>query len=203
MKKPKRVKKIILGITGVAASGKSTLAAIFSGYGAKVVDADKIAHSLLGKKSPIYRRIIATFGSRILAPNGCVDRAKLAAVAFNDRCLLKRLNAIMHPLIIKEIKRRIRSQRSGFIVLDAPLLFEAGIRDSVDAVIAVKAARHKRFSRSAAKGGFDKKDLLKREKAQITQGEKVYRADFVIDNNGSKAKTRKEARRLMLRLGII
>ncbi len=193
-------KKFILAVTGVPASGKTTVARMFAVYNARLIDADRAGHDLLKKTSPVYRRVIAAFGAEISGDRGGISRAKLARVVFEDRKLLRRLNSLVHPYIIKEIKRKIRSSRSGFIVLDAPLLFEARVADLADAIVVVGTDRHRRLNRASRRASFDKQVFFKKTKAQLTQGEKSRRADFIIDNNGSLKETRKQVEQIYRQL---
>ena len=163
--KPKN--KIIIGLTGSFGSGKSTVAKIFSSYGARIIDADKIAHAFLRRGSKVYKKIISNFGAGVLGKNKEIDRRRLSAVVFNDKKSLGRLNAIIHPGVIRVIKAKINSLKKGVIILDAPLLLEAGLRNAVDKLIVVKINKDKQLSRLVKKTSLAKADILKRIKSQI------------------------------------
>jgi len=193
-------KKIILGITGSFGSGKSTVAGIFRSYGAKVIDADKIAHGLIKPPSKIYKKIISTFGNDILKKNKAIDREKLARVVFNNKDLLKEINKIMHPEIIRVIKREIKSYPGRVIVLDAPLIIEAGLEKMVDKLIVVKIKREKQMERICKKTGLKKPDILKRIKTQISQNMKARLANFIIDNSRTIQETEKQVREIRRQL---
>mgnify|MGYP001591733157 FL=1 len=165
-------KKIILGLTGSFGSGKTTVARIFRSFGAKIIDADKLAHGCITPRSPAYEKIIHTFGNGILKKNRIIDRRKLAVIVFNNINLLIKLNNIIHPQVIQIIKNKINSAKSKVIVLDAPLLIESGLVKLVDKLIVVKINRAKQIKRIQNKTSLTKTDILKRIKSQISQNVK-------------------------------
>lgn len=198
----KQNKKLIIGLTGSIGTGKSTVAKIFANYGAKVIDADKIAHDLLRPGSVLSRRVIRAFGREITDGKEGIDRRKLGYLVFSNKSKLKKLNSITHPSIIRAIKSRIKSFKSGIIILDAPLLVEAGLKKIVGKIIVVKASRKKQLLRAAKAHHLSKKDALMRVKMQMPLQAKVRIADFLIDNDGTLIQTRKqvaELRRLLWR----
>jgi len=189
-------KSVVLGITGGFGSGKSTVARIFASFGAKLIDADKIAHRVINPGSKVYKKIAATFGRGILKQNREVDRKKLARVVFNNKNLLKRLNNIVHPEVIRIIKNEIKVSRAKVAVLDAPLLLEAGLEKIVDKLIVVKITKDGQFKRIQNKTFLSKTDILKRIALQIPLRVKARLADFVIDNSGTIEKTKKQVERI-------
>jgi dephospho-CoA kinase len=189
-------KKIILGVTGSFGSGKSTVAGIFKSFGAKIIDADKLAHKSIGPGNPAYKKIIKAFGKDILRKNKIIERRKLAAIVFNNKKLLKKLNNIIHPEVIRTIKSQIKNSHSKIIVLDVPLLIEAGLRELVDKIIVVKITRIEQIKRIQKKTTLSKTDILKRIKYQIPLRAKARLADFIIDNSGTIGETKKQAVRI-------
>ncbi|MFH1414159.1 MAG: dephospho-CoA kinase [Candidatus Omnitrophota bacterium] len=192
--------KLILGISGSFGSGKSTVAGLFASSGAKIIDADKIAHSVIKRGSRAYKRICLVFGNGILRKNKEIDRRRLAEVAFRNKKSIKELNSIVHPEVIRIIKRKIKAINSGIVVLDAPLLIEAGLKKLVDRLIVVKITKGVQIRRIQSKTHLSKDKILKRIKYQISLSKKVGLADFIIDNSGSLVKTKKQVENLIRRL---
>jgi dephospho-CoA kinase len=139
-----------------------------------------------------YKRVKLAFGRSILKSNNCIDRKKLGKKVFADKAALVKLNSIMHPSLIKEIKRQIKSSDKKIIILDAALIIEAGLRRMVDKLVVVKAKKEQQILRKTQKGAFEKKDIVMRMKSQISQNEKLRFADFIIDNSGKVSQTRKQ-----------
>lgn len=197
MKKPK---KIVLGITGGFGSGKTTVAGIFKSFGAKIIDADKIAHSQLSPKTKTYKKIVKTFGERVLEANGAINRNKLAQVVFASKTSLKKINRIVHPQVIRIIRKKIKKIAKGIVALDAPLLLEAGLKNMIDKLIVVNISQKKQIERVHRKTGLRQRQILGRIKSQLSLEAKVSLADFVIDNSGTITQTKKqvlEIRRLL------
>ena len=177
--------KPIIGILGGIASGKSSVASIFSKSGCKGIDADKIAHKILERKN-IKKKIVDLFGPNVLNFEGIIDHKKLAGLVFADAARLSSINKIIHPLVIKrteELIKRFDSQNQvKAIVLDMPLLVETGWAKRCDRLIFVDCSEKTRFDR-AKKLGYSKKQLKIRENFQISLDNKLALADNVIENN--------------------
>jgi dephospho-CoA kinase len=197
MKRRVSNKAVILGLTGSFGSGKSTVAGIFRSFGAKIVDADEIAHRLISPRGPAYKKILKAFGKGILNKDKSIDRGKLAGIVFNNKAMLVKLNKIMHPAIIKIMKEEMRASRAKVIVLDAPLLIEAGLAKSVDKIILVTVKKDTQIKRLQRKTGLGRAAILKRIKCQIPLKEKERLADFIIDNNGTLKSTKKQVTKLI------
>ncbi|MCX5710010.1 MAG: dephospho-CoA kinase [Candidatus Omnitrophica bacterium] len=183
MPKQKKQNKLVLGVTGIFGSGKSTVARMFKVLGAEIIDADKLAHACLQPGDICYRKIQALFGT--------VERKKLARLVFNDAKLLQRLNSIIHPQVIHVILERIKRTKAKVIVLDAPLLIECGLNKMVDKLIVVSITGKEQLSR-LKKVGFNRSEVSERLKAQIPLGVKLRIADFIIDNSGTLKETKRQ-----------
>jgi dephospho-CoA kinase len=183
----------IIGVTGAIAGGKSTVAGMLQELGAALISADEIARELL-QKSEVKNEIEEVWGSSVFAEGGQVDRQALAEKVFADPGEVERLNAILHPPIIKRIKEEIEHLRREKplrpIALDAALLHEAGLARICDIVILVDAEEVRRRERAKWQRGWDAKEIDRREQLQIPVKEKRLRADYVIDNNGEITGTR-------------
>lgn len=179
-----------LGITGGLASGKSTVAAAFGELGAAVIDADQIAHELMARGGTCVSAISDQFGEDVI-DDGAVNRRALAKIVFADRSRLRELEAIIHPAVEERIKSRIeeieKAQPGIVIVVDVPLLFEAGMEGMVDKTIVVRCDEEQQIQRAGVALKITKQDALLRIQSQMSLEEKAERADIVIDNKGSKS----------------
>jgi dephospho-CoA kinase len=185
----------VLGITGGIAAGKSSVAGIFAELGAVVVSADQLARQAVAPGSPALARLVAAFGAGIIGPSAELDRQAMAQRVFADPAARHRLNAIIHPVIAHLAEERLgelRAQAVPLVVYEAALLFEAGAAQRVDLVLAVIADPAVQQARLAQRDGLGAADIQARIAAQWPQAEKVARADFVIDNSGSLAATRRQ-----------
>jgi dephospho-CoA kinase len=190
----------VLGLTGGIATGKSTVARLFEGLGAVVIDADRIVHELQAPGQPALGEIAAAFGPEMLRPDGSLDRERLGALVFRDAEARARLNAIVHPRVGAELARRLAAARAAgvrLVLLDVPLLLETGgARGLVEAVIVVYAPEAEQVRRQMARDGCTRDEAERRVRAQLPIEEKRRRADHVIDNSGSPADTEAQVRRL-------
>jgi dephospho-CoA kinase len=190
-----RRRPIIIGITGGIGTGKSTVAAAFKRLGARVLDADKIAHAAMRKGKKTYKRIVKEFGKGMLNDHGEIARRRLGYIIFRHRKLYDRLCAIIHPEVIEYSKRYIRkvarSPRRSVVVIDAPLLIEAGMDSMLDALIVVKASLKTQIRRTQKKSALNRAEIKRRIKNQIPLKDKLKLADYVIYNEGSKEDMRK------------
>lgn len=161
--------------------------------GATVLDADQVAREVLAPGSPVLARVAERFGRGILRPDGSLDRARLADIIFHDRQARADLDAITHPSIIRLIREMVeqaRQQGVEVLVIDAPLLLEAGMRDAVDEVWVVTCSRQQQIERLCRRNGLAPQEAEARLQAQMPLEEKVRLADRVIHNDGSPDRTR-------------
>jgi dephospho-CoA kinase len=196
-----------VGLTGGVACGKSTVAKMFADLGAQVVDADSIAHELYRPGQDVYHELVKRFGQEIVKPDGEIDRAKLAAAAF-DGGRVEELNKIVHPAVIRQQDRWMRelaaSDPHAVAIVEAALIFEAGVKDRFEKIIVVTckpAQKVTRFAERTSRNEADARtDVERRTKAQISDEEKARQADFVIDNSGSIEETRQQVQRIYAEL---
>lgn len=187
---------VVAGLTGGIATGKSTVAAIFEKAGARLIDADRIAREAVRKDSPAYREIVAHFGAEVLQENGELDRKRLAAVIFGDLGEQRALERIVHPRVKEEIDlgiERVRQQApDALLIVDIPLLYEAGMQQGLDAVIVVYAPENLQIERLMARDGLTRPAAVARIRAQMPIESKRALATYLIDNSGSMESTRAE-----------
>ena len=196
---PKRKGTYVIGLTGGIASGKSTVSRFLSRLGAVVIDVDIIAREVTSPGSLGLRRIIEAFGQEFLFPDGSLDRKKLAQLVFHDKGALKLLNSIVHPLVMERVEDILealsrKSQIEGVktvVVLDAPLLLEAGADRLVDEVWVVSVDEKTQMERLMKREGFSREEALSRIRSQMPQKEKEKRADRIIDNSKTPEETEK------------
>ncbi|MBW2989832.1 dephospho-CoA kinase [Candidatus Woesearchaeota archaeon] len=189
---------MIIGITGVFSSGKTTVSSIFSKHGYKAIDADKVGHKLLDKKQ-IKDKIIKEFGSSILSGRK-ISRRKLKDIVFYDHDKLIRLNRIIHPQIIKEIMSLIRKDKGKNVIVDGALLIEAGCLSLFDKLIVVRISRKEQLKRALKKGKYTGKEINSIIRSQLSQKEKLKYADHIIGNSGSLDDTKKAVKEVLSKL---
>jgi dephospho-CoA kinase len=180
--KPKRI-----GITGNIGSGKSSVAKLLVEKGAALIDADAIARAVTNDAEVLEQ--IALQLSSGLVTNGKLDRAKTAALVFNNPQARRILNSIIHPLVRQRSEEAMNVLETSLspppvILQDIPLLYENGLEKNFDTVIVVDAPLKIRLARVVSRSNMTEADFYAREKAQLPLEEKVNRADYVIDNSG-------------------
>lgn len=190
---------LAVGLTGGIGSGKSTVGDLLVQRGAILIDADRIAREVVGPGGPAYEPLVARFGPDIVAPDGTIDRAALAAVAFADADALDALNAITHPAIsaVMAQRRAAAHGSDGVVVLDIPLLKpeHRGVL-ALDVVVVVDCPVEIAVERLVGQRGFSRPDAEARIAAQATREERRDGADFVIDNSTDRARLEVEVDRV-------
>ncbi len=189
---------LIVGLTGGLASGKSTLAGWLEEAGCTVVDADRLVADSYGADGPGTRAVGKLFGPGMLAADGSVDRARLAARVFSDNTARKRLEQAIHPLVRSHF-RDIAAGHDGIVVLEATLLLESEMAPDFDIIITVEADSEKRVARATSRGLTDgeARDRIAAQGSDLMRREG---ADIVIDNNGDLSDLRDQTDDLIRRL---
>src|SRR5713226_3990941 len=192
-----------LGLTGGIASGKSAVAALLREMGFAVLDADSLAHKLIEPGQPAYDEVLQQFGQAVIAPGGRVDRAKLAAIVFNDRAKLDRLNAIVHPRVAEVIARQFEEwQRNGIrdaAFVEAALMIESGIHNKLDGLVVAWCTPEQQLARLIARG-HSEAEARRRIAAQLPVEEKLRHATEKIDCSRSLEETRRQVVALAAKL---
>jgi len=191
------MKKQLIGVTGSLLSGKTTVSNIFKQKGFLVINADNIGHGIL-KNKEVIKKIVSCFGRDVLK-NNKIDRRRLSEKVFSNYNILKKLNIITHPLILKGIWEIINKSKKKKIVIDAPLLIESGLYTKMDKVIVVLIDKSEQIKR-CIKEGYSEKEASARIKSQYAQYKKMDFADFIIDSSSSKKETRKQALEIIKKL---
>ena len=199
-----------VGLTGGIACGKSTVGKMFSDMSAHLIEADTIAHELYRPGEPVYKELVEKFGPEIVRPDGEIDRARLAAMAF-DGGRVEELNKIVHPAVIRRQEQWMHQVGAkdpyAVAMVEAALILEAGARGRFDRIIVVTCKPEQKVERYARRAGIPelaaRTEVERRSKAQFTDDEKVRRADFVIDNSGPLELTRQQIQRIYAELKVL
>jgi dephospho-CoA kinase len=185
---------ILIGLTGNIATGKSLVAQMLSDLGARVIDADKVAHEVMTPGAPAYDAVVEAFGRAVLAPDGTIDRGKLGGIVFRDPKALQRLETAVHPATIAEVTLRILQATEPVVVVEAIKLIEAGLQRGYEALWVVTAPRRLQIERLVNARGLTMEEAALRVDAQPPQEEKVAVADLVLVNDGSLEALREKVR---------
>tara|TARA_B100001971_G_C18080148_1_gene477829 strand:+ start:304 stop:891 length:588 start_codon:yes stop_codon:yes gene_type:complete len=193
----------IIGLTGGIGSGKSTVAGFLAELGALIIDADKVGREVLKPGTKIWQQVVATFGGQILTPDGEINRKKLASLVFGSLGRLELLSRLMHPEIYKRIKAQLleyRRQQASVVILEAPLLVEAGWTELVDEVWVTTASETTVLERLKQQLGLSQKESLARIRSQLPARERAKHADVVLNTELGLDELRTKVKKLWQRL---
>jgi dephospho-CoA kinase len=181
---------LVVGITGGIGVGKGVATQFFRSRGAAVVDADEVAHGLMRPGSPVVGEVADAFGQHVLREDGGLDRGALSQAVFGDPQAVARLNALTHPHIKAEIRRRLNALRregvARVVCLVAPLLVEAGCEELVDRLVVMVADEEERIRRVVARDGLSEAEVRQRMAAQLPPDVVAQRADWAVDTTGGR-----------------
>lgn len=185
-----------VGLTGGIACGKTVVRRRLEERGIPTLDADAVVHRLLQSGTDVTREIAEIFGDAVIAPDGSVDRKALAVIVFNDEEALRKLNAVVHPAVWREIQRFFEEREKAsdpVAVVDAALMIETGSFRRYDRVVVVHCLPELQLDRLMARDGLSREDALRRIRSQMPIEEKRPFADFLVDTSGSIEETLKQA----------
>jgi dephospho-CoA kinase len=189
-----------VGLTGGIGSGKSTVSEAFARLGAKVLDADEVAREVVLPGKPAWTKLRHTFGSEFFHPDGRLNRNKLRRLVFADPEQRSRLNAIVHPEVMREIDSRFEqltsSAEHAVVLVDIPLLIEVGVAHRFDKVVVVYANESVQIKRLRQRDGLSREEARQALSVQIDLREKAKKADFVIDNSGTPGETQAQVEKV-------
>ena len=195
---------IVIGLTGGIGSGKSTVSEQLVSHVAILIDADAVVKELQAPGQEVYGAMVERFGGGIVGDDGALVRPAIAEIVFSDKQALKDLNAIVHPPVNREIRRRIREQANtdNLVVLDIPLLVEGILaggppRYVVSGILVVDTPPDVAVDRLVEHRGFDRVDARKRINAQVAREQRLGLADFVVDNSGDQTSLPKQIDRVV------
>ena len=185
----RKQKIFTVGITGGIGSGKSEVCGIFEKLGVPVVYADDISKDLSNADTRVRQALRQLLGGKTFTADGMLDRAYVATRIFADKALRKKINAILHPRVEEVIVRRFSElEKSGtpVAVVEAALIFEAGLDKILDLVLVVDADEETRIARAMKRNDLSREAVLERMKSQMSPSSRLKKADFTIRNNGSR-----------------
>lgn len=188
---------LTVGLTGGIGSGKSAVARLLASFGARVVDADALAREVVEPGTTGLAAVVAEFGEQVLAPDGSLDRQRLAGIVFADPGRLAALNAIVHPLVGERSAELFAgAPPDAVVVYDVPLLVENDLASLYDLVVVVDAAEDTRVDRLVRLRGMSPDDVRARIAAQAGRATRLAAADVVIGNDGTEEELEAQVRAL-------
>lgn len=196
---PEASQPVVIGLAGGVGAGKSEVARAFARLGCVVADSDKAAREALDRPE-VKSRLVEWWGEQILGADGRVDRKRVASIVFGDPGERRRLESLVHPIVRQgraELLAAASAAGAPAVIVDAPLLFEAGLDAECDAVVFVHAPRGVRLERVRVSRGWDEAELERREKVQLPLDEKRKRSDHEIVNDAGADRLTAEARRIL------
>ena len=173
--------KTLVGLTGGIGSGKTTVANFFKELGIPVYIADTEAKALMNRSKVIKRKLIALFGENAYQ-DGKLNREYLSQQIFNNKDLLQKMNAIVHPKVASHFKRWVKKQDAPYVISEAAILFENGSYKKYDYIITVTAPEHVRLKRVMSRDNSSEKKVKSVMDNQWKDAEKIKLSDFVIQN---------------------
>ena len=188
-----------IALTGGMGTGKSHVRAVFAALGVPTIDADTLARDVVAHGTAGFDAVVAAFGRGILNADGDLDRRALAALVFADTARRRDLEAILHPAIRGAIDQwftTLDKTAFPFAIADIPLLYETGLDKEYDAVIVTSCAPQTQVKRIMARDNLDATQVQHRLDAQMPLEDKVKRATYVIDTNGSLVQTNTQVHKL-------
>lgn len=196
---------VLIGVTGGIACGKTEVCRVFQKKRAIILSGDEIGREVVEKNKNVRSELVRTFGKAILNKNKSLNRRKLGRLAFASKESKDRLNKIIHPYLLRQLKKRIETLRRRrdqdlLVVIDAALIVEWGLQSELDHLIFVQAKREEKIKRLQKQKGYSRKEALDRIKSQLPETAKKRLADFVIINDKSVRELRKKAEKVFSKL---
>jgi len=180
---------ITIGVTGGIGSGKSEVCNILKESGASIVSADDLAKEIMETNREMKRKLVQAFGESVYLADGKLNRAHLAKIIFFEDTSNRKINAIVHPYVLRRIRQIIQKEKargqSAILVFEAALIYESGADKMLDVVIVVDANEQGRIQRVMERDRVSREEVLMRIKAQMAPASTVRKADFVIRNDGN------------------
>lgn len=188
---------LLIGITGGIACGKTEVAKVFQEKGAIVLSGDQIGREVVETSGTVREELVGAFGEDILGSDGSLDRRRLGRIAFASEASRDKLNKIIHPHLLKELRKRIQAAEEenpqAVVVIDAALIVEWGLEKELDHLIFVESNREDNILRLQRHKGYSQKEALDRIKSQLPEKVKEEKADMIVRNHKGLAELRTAA----------
>ncbi len=191
---------LLIGVTGGIACGKTEVCKVFQKNGATILSGDQIGKEAVEKNKKVLKELVQTFGQTILNKDGTLNRRKLGKIAFASEESKEKLNKIIHPHLLKKLRKRIESlskkTSEAVVVIDAALIVEWSLEKELDWLIFVQSKRENKIKRLQKFKGYSKEETMDRIRSQLPEIAKKRLADFVIRNDKGLSELREKANRL-------
>ena len=195
---------VLISVTGGIACGKTEVCRVFQKRGAIILSGDEIGKEVIEKNKKVLKELVQTFGKEILNRNQTLNRRKLGRLAFASKESKDKLNRIIHPYLLEELRNRIKNLRrkrsQALVVVDAALIVEWGLQNELDHLIFVESRREDKIRRLQKQKGYSRKEALDRIKSQLPEIIKRRLADFVIINDKGVSELREKAEKVFRRI---
>jgi dephospho-CoA kinase len=188
--------RLVVGLTGGIASGKSLVGAMFVKLGAALVDTDVVAREVVARGEPGLAAVVEEFGPSVLSPSGDLDRRALRSVVFANESKRRRLESLLHPLIRSRTREKIAELEAPYALVAVPLLVETDFGQLVDRILVVDAPESVQLERLMRRDATPKSEALAMLRAQTDRATRLKAAHDVIDNSGSTDATRRQVESL-------
>jgi len=195
-----------VGLTGGICSGKSEVAGVLAACGCRLLDADRIARSLMAPGTGLFLAVTGLFGPGIIGADGAIDRAALGRLVFSDFAKREQLNALVHPQVVAEEDRLLREAETAagggpsIAVVEAALMVEAGTWSRYHRLVVVHCTVAQQVARLTEQRGFSREAAEARVGSQLPVADKLALAHYTVDGSGSLARTREQAKALYQQL---
>ena len=184
--------RLVVGITGGIASGKSLVGAMFVKLGASLIDTDVVAREVVALGEPGLAAVAAEFGPRVLLPSGELNRPAVRSLVFADEAKRRRLEAILHPLIRARTLAKLAELESPYALVAVPLLVETSFGELVDRILVIDAPESAQLERLMRRDAIPKPEALEMIRAQVDRATRLKAAHDIIDNSGTIEATRRQ-----------
>jgi dephospho-CoA kinase len=184
--------RLIVGLTGGIASGKSLVGAMFVKLGASLIDTDVVAREVVALGEPGLAAVSAEFGPRVLLPSGELNRPALRSLVFADDAKRRQLEAILHPLIRNRTRAKLADLEAPYALVAVPLLVETSFGELVDRILVVDAPEPAQLERLMRRDAIPRPEALAMLRAQVDRATRLKAAHDVIDNSGTPDATRRQ-----------